>query len=441
MINKIKQNKNYILELILIFTITLLFNLICNNMVHDEIWNYGFSYNIATGLIPYKDFNMVITPLFPILGAIFMIIFGKNLVTYHIFNAIICTTIYHYLKKQNSKSYYIPYAILLLYALPNYNLFSMLLLYILITLEEKNSNNYLIGIILGLTFLTKQTIGIFLFIPSLFIKDIKIIVKRIIGFIIPNIFLLIYLIYHNIIFEFIDYTFLGISNFAEKNINHYWSCLIILIIEIIYLIYKYIKTKDIKIIYLLSFQIISFPIVDPYHIMIPLIPTITYFLKNLNLNKKIISIAFIIFITTILTYNIYLLTTNKYNYPNDTAVYKYRKINDNVVKEINIIKDYILNQEQKIFIIDMYAYLLKLETFTEINKFDLLNDGNLGKNGEIKIINEIDKMCQKEKCIFLLNQIELNNRISQYNKDILNYIDKNYQIIEKIEGLTIYTNY
>lgn len=441
MINKIKQNKKYILELILIFTTTLLFNLICNNMVHDEIWNYGFSYNIATGLIPYKDFNMVITPLFPILGAIFMIIFGKNLVTYHIFNAIICTTIYHYLKKQNSKSYYIPYAILLLYALPNYNLFSMLLLYILITLEEKNSNNYLIGIILGLTFLTKQTIGIFLFIPSLFTKDIKIIVKRIIGFIIPNIFLLIYLIYHNIIFEFIDYTFLGISNFAEKNINHYWSCLIILLIEIIYLIYKYIKTKDIKIIYLLSFQIISFPIVDPYHIMIPLIPTITYFLKNLNLNKKIISITFIIFITTILTYNIYLLTTNEYAYPNDTTVYKYRKINDNVVKEINIIKDYILNQEQKIFIIDMYAYLLKLETFTEINKFDLLNDGNLGKNGEIKIINEIEKICQKEKCIFLLNEIELNNRISQYNKDILNYIDKNYQIIEKIEGLTIYTNY
>jgi len=152
----------------------------------------------------------------------------------------------------------------------------MLLLYVLTTLEEKKYNNYLIGIIIGLTFLTKQTIGIFLFIPTLFTKDIKKIVKRIIGFIIPNIFLLIYLTYHNILFEFIDYTFLGISNFAEKNINHYWSCLIILLIEIIYLTYKYIKTKDIKIIYLLSFQIISFPIIDPYHIMIPLIPTINF---------------------------------------------------------------------------------------------------------------------------------------------------------------------
>ena len=25
----------------------------------DEIWNYGFSYNIAKGSIPYKEFNMI----------------------------------------------------------------------------------------------------------------------------------------------------------------------------------------------------------------------------------------------------------------------------------------------------------------------------------------------------------------------------------------------
>ena len=58
-----KKNKQQILELIIIFIITILFNLLCNGMERDEIWNYGFSYNIATGLIPYKDFNMVITPL------------------------------------------------------------------------------------------------------------------------------------------------------------------------------------------------------------------------------------------------------------------------------------------------------------------------------------------------------------------------------------------
>lgn len=60
------KKKHYqLLELLIIFILTLLFNTFCNNLTIDEIWNYGFSYNIATGLIPYKDFNMVITPLYP----------------------------------------------------------------------------------------------------------------------------------------------------------------------------------------------------------------------------------------------------------------------------------------------------------------------------------------------------------------------------------------
>ncbi|MFR1776822.1 MAG: hypothetical protein ACLSW4_02030 [Clostridia bacterium] len=29
----------------------------------DEIWNFNFARNIANGLIPYKDFNMLQTPL------------------------------------------------------------------------------------------------------------------------------------------------------------------------------------------------------------------------------------------------------------------------------------------------------------------------------------------------------------------------------------------
>ena len=28
----------------------------------DEIWNFGFSYNIAKGAIPYRDFNMIVLP-------------------------------------------------------------------------------------------------------------------------------------------------------------------------------------------------------------------------------------------------------------------------------------------------------------------------------------------------------------------------------------------
>ena len=59
MLNKILKNKYQILELIIIFILTLLFNLICITISGDEIWNYGFSYNIATGLIPYGNNTII----------------------------------------------------------------------------------------------------------------------------------------------------------------------------------------------------------------------------------------------------------------------------------------------------------------------------------------------------------------------------------------------
>ena len=53
-----------ILIIIGLFIFTFLINYfsIVNN---DVIWNYGFSYNVSKGLKMYKDFNMVITPLYP----------------------------------------------------------------------------------------------------------------------------------------------------------------------------------------------------------------------------------------------------------------------------------------------------------------------------------------------------------------------------------------
>jgi len=49
MLNKIKQHKYQIIELIIIFILTLISNLVCLTMTGDEVWNYGFAYNIATG--------------------------------------------------------------------------------------------------------------------------------------------------------------------------------------------------------------------------------------------------------------------------------------------------------------------------------------------------------------------------------------------------------
>ena len=323
MINKIKKNKYQIIELIIIFIVTLLFNLTRKNMSYDEVWNYGFSYNILTGLTPYKDFNMVITPLYPLLATLYMMIFGSSFLSYYALGSLVSTGIFYFIKKQVPKCYYLVYVFFLAISMPGYNLFTLLLFYIILTLEEKNKNDYLIGLFLGLTFLTKQNIGIYLCLPTIFIKDIKRIFKRIIGFIIPCIILIIYLLYNNSLYEFIDYTFLGIGDFAQNNTNLDLKFIIIFLVTIIFLIYKYIKTKDIKVIYLICYQLMAYPLFDLYHTILPIIPTIGYFIKKININKKIVTLGFATYCLMVFLGNTLIIMKEDYLYPNDTNVYKY----------------------------------------------------------------------------------------------------------------------
>ena len=318
----------------------------------------------------------------------------------------------------------------------------LLFLLILIQLEKNNKNDYLIGVILGLTFLTKQNIGIFLCIPTLFTKDIKKIIKRIIGFLIPNLFLIIYLLYHNCLYEFIDYTFLGMREFASQNNVMYPSTTIILILSIIYLIYKYIKTKDKTCLYLLCFFGLSFPIVDPYHVIIPFAPTLAYFLNQFNLQKFIIKIAFASFILGIFMVNYMQFHNQNYTYPNNTTMYKYRKINDDTASGINTISDYLNNNKNGYtYIIDSNAYLIKLNAGIKINKYDLLYNGNMGASGDTRVIDELDEICQINECTFLINKDSINKvGYSQYNEKIHYYIIDNYQERGMILGYSLYQN-
>ena len=60
----------------------------------DEIWNFNCARNISDGLIPYKDFNMVATPLMPIICGIGLLIFGKELIVMRVFAVILMCLIF-----------------------------------------------------------------------------------------------------------------------------------------------------------------------------------------------------------------------------------------------------------------------------------------------------------------------------------------------------------
>lgn len=448
MINKIKKNKLEILELIIIFIVTLLFNLMFTTISADEIWCYGFAHNIVNGLIPYKDFNMIISPLIPLINAMFLSIFWKNLLVFHILNAILYIVIYYIIKRDYPNAHLMVYAILLPCSFPQYNIICILLVLVIVHLEKNKQSDYLIGVILGLTFLTKQSIGIFLCIPTLFTKDIKRITKRVIGFIIPNIFILIYLVHNNILYEFIDYTFLGLNDFAQSNQTVDIYCIVIIFIALIYLIHKYIKSKDMTILYYIMFLIMVYPICEISHVIKAIIPTLCMFLNQFKVNKMIVKIAFTMFVAGFFIISIYGIYTNEYAFPNETRIYKYRSIEPKGVECIKKVSNYIKKSQDIIYIISHEAYLFKLEADMPINKYDLLNNGNLGKSGVKKLINGIKDNCNNKQCTFIINynltdNNRKENRYSQYNQEIIYYVIDNYKSYGNLYdyNLIIYKNY
>ena len=425
--------------LIILISITTLYSYFYSIPTYDSIWNYGFAYNITKGLIPYKDYNMIITPLFPYLLSLFIIIFGHKLIIYHILTStLIVLTGYISYKKIGYKSIVISILMLTVNDL-GYNILIIFLFILLLYLIDKDKpNDILIAIIISLMILTKQTLGI-LIIPSIiFSKNKK---KTIIVYIITILLSLIYFIYNNNLYQFMDYCFFGMLDFTSRNKTKFTIITIIEIISCIFILYKIIKTKNKSLIYILFFQIMAFPITDGPHFLISFIPVLYYILSTNN--KKIANyIIYVIVINFFITYLVLQTDFKLINYYNKKTSFMYKARTPNYF--YNYFK-YIEQQRKnykgyRIYLLDSRAYLVKLELGWKINKYDLINNGNMGYKGSEKYIKEIDKYCKKHKCVFMLNESDNNKEVGQTNKEIINYVIKEYRQVSSSNLDNIYTN-
>ena len=259
----------------------------------DVLWNYGFSYAISRGEVLYLDFNMVITPFFPFINAFFLNLFSNNILVFYIVNSLLITGMFYLLFKMiNYKSWIL--FILLFFPLPavvfpTYNLLLVFLVILLIYLEKIEANDYIIGFILGICILTKQTVGLFLCFASFYylFKDYRKVLKRTVGCFIPCLVFLIYLLAFGCLYEFFDLCLFGMFDFADANgklFNMFFFLTLIMIGIVIYRIVK--DPKNINNYYVLLFSTITAPIGISY--------VIKLFLASSN------SIFSIIFLSTLL---------------------------------------------------------------------------------------------------------------------------------------------
>ena len=404
----------------------------------DELWNFNFARNIANGLLPYKDFNMVQMPLLPIVCGTILKIFGTELFYMRcmaiLLSCAILFTTYEILKIIGVNKYITRVSILSIILLYmdhfciDYNFMVALLILITIYIEIKNIDNKIepkkeiaLGMLVGSSILIKQTTGIvfslvFVVYKLLIIYDrnkikqeIKRLIFRLIGILIPMFILIVYLVKNNIYNECIDYTILGIKTFTNKILyinllkgTYGTNVQILSIVMPILLVYMYIKTiilkvetKEDKILFtLFSYStaslIVIYPISDSIHFLIGILPLeisliylVSQKLLKLDLNMEVktilqgFTIIFLIMLLIILAFNIYnyYVEIKGKNYINN---YKYI-LSD--YENINKIDEFILSNEKKgksVYILDAAAamYMIPLNKYNK--DYDMLMQGNFG---------------------------------------------------------------
>ena len=419
--------KRKVLLFILMTTCMTLFTYFISNLSLDEIWNYGFSYNIAKGAIPYRDFNIVVMPFYSLIMAIPLKIIGNNLFIFHLSNAILISSILTLIDDGKSlNSICICLYIMILYQVYGYNCFIMILLILVLYLENSKHKykSEIIGLLLGCILATKQNIGAVLFIPYIINSKQKI--KSVYFYLIPITLIIIYLILNNNLMECIDYCFLGLGNFKDNFYIASSILIIILLIIIIYLINKYRKTKDINYLYLLFFQIINYPLIELYHFLVGVIPIVYYLL--IKENNKYINLVLYIFP---IIFCLHSIITIKPVF-SDINIYKYRNVGNNSDDRCKEIMSFInTNNDSKVFIFTGYSYFIKIGLNEKIDKYDLINIGNMGSKEE-KYITDIEKMCKNKNCIFIMNKDQFNVYRSQLNPIIKDYVLTNYDYCGKV---------
>jgi hypothetical protein len=415
-------------SLFVIFFVALLFNF--SLFRGDTFANYGFSYALSIGEIPYKDFNMVIPLFSPFLYSLGLV-FNKSILFFYLEQSFFLVVLFYLLEKLLDKKVYLFFALLCIawpismttVIFPGYNFICFLLLIILILCEESKQSDYIVGFILGLIFCTKQTIGVAVFIPTLIFifRDYKRFFKRLIGYLIPICIMLLYLLFTNSIEQFIDLCFLGLFNFGNSNSAFSMFNFILLVFGCLYIIYKiWNDKKNIVNYYFLFYVVVTLPIIDYYHIALFLLGPLFLFIRNIKVPDKfykvIYPMTFVLFLLDGMMVCLFLnnpVITNFNNFPLYVISKEYRDniINlNNYLSSSNIDKVYLLRGSEN--------YMFKIMNNEKIDYYDLSNHGNYGYNGEKKMVNDISKMNNK---LFIVDSTLCNNNSDLYQQYICDF--------------------
>ena len=399
----------------------------------DQIWSYGFSYQISQGLLPYRDFHMLQMPFYFMIASIFIRIFGNYMISTCLFDSFLmaCVSFLFY-RMVGWKSIF---SLLLLFVfVPSpYNLLCMFFLTIILYMIHKDCyDDLLAALLVGFIFITKQNIGVLLFFPMIFYSKKK--WKSLLLFLLPFSLLSIYFLCSHAFFSFIDYCFFGLFEFHGNQDIRLFFLLIELAISS-YLIYRLWKSRfqDKEALYILAFQFVVYPLCEIRHFMLSYFFFLSCFLKvgKKLFPKVLITLASVLYVggaffTVFYPFDIHL----KHDF-------LYLRSPSEIVTVLDEVYSYFDGDIQNVFFESDYSYLLKLYYGVPLSKFDFYLDGNLGHFLLEKNHQELKDYCEKNTCHFLLlRDVDIDSSYqSSYFRE---YVTKHYQKIGNIYKFEIY---
>ena len=463
----------------------------------DEVWNFNIARCISTGLIPYKDISMITTPLLSFITAIFLKIFGTEMFVTRILAATLATVnlilVSKICRKVDIPKQIAGVLVLIItfllkdYFCLDYNFLVLTIGLAIILLEVTNikkekstiKNQIFIGLLGGLAFCAKQSIGLLIcfitVINQLFFirnkfdikKYLKIMLFRLIGIIIPIMIFVIYLLYNKAFYDFLDYCVFGIKTFSNKIsyksliqsqnlvIQILSTCVPIILIfyTIVNIIMKCLKKENRIFLLLNAYSLpifaIAYPISDNIHFLIGAIPTfilLIYFI-NLIANKYIkVSGKYVLEFIEIISLVWVILCTTYVEFKNSETLgilSKYKGINhfkniyvsENLNDSIKEIDNYINSSDKKVYILDSSAaiYMIPIDKYNK--NYDMFNKGNFGSGGEE---TQIDKIKNEDAKYLILNDNYTRNW--QNPEEVRAYIKENLKYIETVGIYDVYEN-
>ena len=460
-------------------------------IVTDELFTFANVFKLHNGIQLYSQNNIIDTPLFFYLANVFLSIFGMNFFVYKVLGLIMFEIIFILIlnilrKLKIPVSRAVIYIILIILPFSknlyengaNYNILALIFwllgMYLIIKNDKFEVKPIQQGIVSALIFATKQNVGMYyligltLCVIYLNRKDIKKILKKLFAtysvFIVITAIWIIALAIQGQLKDFINYCFLGMGDFATRNIYVMWEFAVFYLIPILTIIgliiakkkfnitteNKVVNTSIVFLCFMVPSMLIGYPIFNEYHVELAMLISVvysTYILEQLVIRledvfyKRIVKIILALFVIVILLINIcfvisyikYLVNDNNeltYNDPYFGMVIT-PELKDKLNEIVNFVK--LKNEKnQDVIIFSSEANMYRIKLKQNYQDFDLPFLGNWGYKGEERILNEIKGL----KNTFILVKDE--DIIGQESKKIKEYIKNNYNKTGEVADFEIY---